>query len=92
MYRVFLIPTAESPKAELWLEAHDVHEAVGGDFWDFVDQENRVIRRLEKTRVKSFVVTPDRRKPRPLEHSVVQDPRWAVPSDNSNRALRVRDR
>jgi hypothetical protein len=78
MYRVFLIPTVESPKTELWLEAHDVHESVGGAFWDFVDRENRVIRRLEKTRVKSFVVTPDRRKPRPLEHSVMQDPRWGV--------------
>ena len=77
MYRVFLIPTDENPKSELWLDAHDVHEADEGTSWEFVDQENRVIRRLEKTRVKSFVVTPDRRKPRPLEHSVVQDPRWA---------------
>ena len=76
MYRVFLIPTDENPKSELWLDAHDVHETDAGTSWEFVDQENRVIRRLEKTRVKSFVVTPDRRKPRPLEHSVVQDPRW----------------
>ncbi len=76
MYRVFLIPTEENPKTELWLDAFDVHETEEGTFWDFVDQENRVVRRLEKARVKSFIVTPDRRKPRPLEHSVVQDPRW----------------
>lgn len=79
MYRVFLIPTEGNPRSELWLDAHDVHEGDGGTSWEFVDQENRVIRRLEKTRVKSFIVTPDRRKPRPLEHSVVQDPRWRVP-------------
>ena len=78
MYRVFLIPTEENLKTELWLDAHDVHETDGGDSWDFVDQENRLIRRLEKTRVKSFIVTPDRRKPRPLEHSVVKDPRWEI--------------
>jgi hypothetical protein len=79
MYRVFLIPTEENPKSELWLDAYDVHEGDGGTSWEFVDQENRVIRRLEKNRVKSFVVAPDRRKPRPLEHSVVHDPRWEVP-------------
>lgn len=78
MYRVFLIPSEESPKTELWLDAHEVHEAEGGTCWDFVDQENRLIRRLDKTRVKSFIVTPDRRKPRPLEHSVVPDPRWGA--------------
>jgi hypothetical protein len=43
-----------------------------------VDQEDRVIRRLEKTTVASFIVTPDRRKPRPLEHSVMTDSRWEV--------------
>lgn len=75
MYRVFLIPTDENPRTELWLEAHDVQETEG-TFWDFVDEERRVVRRLEKTRVKSFIVTPDRRKPRPLEHSVVKEPRW----------------
>jgi preprotein translocase subunit SecA len=74
-----LIPTEENSKSELWLDAHDVREGDSGTSWEFVDQENRVIRRLEKTRVRSFMVTPDRRKPRPLEHSVVQDPRWAVP-------------
>lgn len=78
MYRVFLIPTEENPKTELWLAASDVQESGGGTCWDFVDQEAKVIRRLEKARVKSFVVTPDRRKPRPLEHSVVQDPRWEI--------------
>jgi hypothetical protein len=78
MYRVFLIPTEESPQSELWLDAHDVHDAEEGTCWDFVDQANRVVRRLEKTRVRSFLVTPDRRKPRALEHSVVKDPRWEV--------------
>lgn len=78
MYRVFLVPTEESPKKELWLEAHEAHEAKDGDFWDFVDQENRLIRRLAKDTVQSFVVTPDRRKPRPLEHSALHDPRWEV--------------
>lgn len=78
MYRVFLIPTSESPQKELWLEAHDVNESEGGDSWEFVDHGNRVIRRLEKERVLSIVVAPDRRKPRPLEHSVVKDPRRDV--------------
>ena len=78
MYRVFLIPSEESPQTELWLDAFEVHESQAGTCWDFVDQENRLIRRLDKTRVKSFIVTPDRRKPRPLEHSVVQDPRWGA--------------
>lgn len=78
MYRVFLIPTEENPRTELWLDAHEVHETEEGTFWDFVDEESRIVRRLEKTRVKSFIVTPDRRKPRPLEHSVVKDSRWDV--------------
>jgi hypothetical protein len=79
MYRVFLIPTEENPRSELWLDAHEVREGYGGASWDFVDDENRLVRRLEKTRVKSFIETPDRRKPRPLEHSVVQEPRWELP-------------
>lgn len=81
MYRVFLIPTEESPRSELWLDAHDVREGDGGTSWEFVDQENRVIRRMEKTTVESFVVTPDRRKPRPLEHSAVKDYRWESSGD-----------
>ena len=76
MYRVFLVPTDESPKRELWLEADDVHEAEGGTFWYFVDLEKRVVRRLEKARVESFVNTPDRRKPRPLVRLVAPVPRW----------------
>lgn len=78
MYRVFLIPTSESPQKELWLDAHDVRESEGGDSWEFVDQGNRVIRRLEKERVLSIAVAADRRKPRPLEHSVGQDPRRGI--------------
>ena len=76
MYRVFLTPDDDSPGKELWLEAHDVHEPEGGAFWHFVDSENRVIRRLEKTRVESFVNTPDRRKARPLQRLTAPDPRW----------------
>ena len=76
MYRVFLIPTEDNPRKELWLEAHAVHEAEGGTFWHFVDEENRVIRRVEKSRVESFVITPDRRKPRGTESVVVQNNRW----------------
>lgn len=78
MYRVYLIPTVESPRTELWLDAHGVREGDAGTSWEFVDQEDRVIRRLEKTTVASFIVTPDRRKPRPLEHSVMTDSRWEV--------------
>ena len=78
MYRVFLIPSEESPRTELWLDAYEVHESEAGTCWDFVDQQNRLVRRLDKASVKSFIVAPDRRKPRPLEHSVVQDPRWGA--------------
>ena len=81
MYRVFLIPTEASPRSELWLDAHDVLEGDAGTSWEFVDQENRVIRRLEKTTVASFIVTPDRRKPRPLEHSALKDSRWDFRGD-----------
>ena len=73
MYRVFLVPTDELAPRELWLNAHTVLETDCGEFWDFVDEEDRVILRLAKTRVKSFEVTPDRRKPRPAPISVVED-------------------
>ena len=76
MYRVFLIPTEENPKKELWLEAHAVYEAEGGTFWHFVDADNRVIRRVEKSRVESFITTPDRRKPRGTEGLVAQNSDW----------------
>ena len=78
MYRVMLIPTQENPKKELWLEAHDVHENQDGVHWDFVDQEDRVIRRLEKTRVISFTTAVDRRKSRPLERLAVEIARWEL--------------
>ena len=78
MYRVILIPTQENPKKELWLEAHDVHESQDGVHWDFVDQNDHLIRRLEKTRVISFVTAVDRRKSRPLERLAVEAARWEL--------------
>ena len=79
MYRVMLIPTQENPKKELWLEAHDVHETPDGVNWDFVDQEDRLIRRLEKSRVMSFTTAVDRRKSRPLERLAIDAARWDLP-------------
>ena len=73
MYRVFLIPTEENPKKEMWLEAHAVLDAEGGTCWHFVDADNRVIRRVEKSRVESFMTTPDRRKPRDAESLVAHN-------------------
>ncbi len=67
MFRVFLIPTDEFSHKELWLDAHAVHEADGGEFWDFVDRDDHVIRRIAKCSVRAFEVAPDRRKPRPVE-------------------------
>lgn len=61
MYRVVLIPTEESPKKEVWLEADDVHETEGA-FWDFVDREDHLILRLEKSGVTAIEITTDRRK------------------------------
>ena len=73
MYRVFLVPTGEFARKELWLNAHAVLETDCGEFWDFVDGEDHLIRRLAKTSVKSFEVTPDRRKPRIVQESVLTD-------------------
>jgi hypothetical protein len=73
MYRVFLVPTDEFAPRELWLNAHRVLETECGEFWDFVDGEGRLVRRLARTRVKSFEITPDRRKPRPLQVSILED-------------------
>jgi hypothetical protein len=73
MYRVFLVPTDEFAPRELWLNAHAVLETDCGEFWDFVDGENRLVRRLAKTSVKSFEITPDRRKPRPVQVSILED-------------------
>jgi hypothetical protein len=73
MYRVFLVPTDEFAPRELWLNAHSVLETDCGEFWDFVDGTTRLVRRLAKTRVKSFEITPDRRKPRPVQDSILED-------------------
>ena len=73
MYRVFLVPTNEFAPRELWLNAHTVLESDCGEFWDFVDGEDRLLLRLAKTRVKSFEITPDRRKPRPVQASILED-------------------
>ena len=73
MFRVFLVPTDEFAPREMWLNAHTVLETDCGEFWDFVDGKNRLIVRLAKARVKSFEVTPDRRKPRPVPVSVLED-------------------
>ena len=73
MYRVFLVPTDEFAPRELWLNAHTVLETDCGEFWDFVDGEDRLVHRLAKTSVKSFEVTPDRRKPRPVQVSILED-------------------
>ena len=73
MYRVFLVPTSEFAPKELWLDAHAAVETEGGEFWDFVDPDDHLIRRLAKSGVKSFEVTPDRRKPRPVQESVLSD-------------------
>ena len=73
MYRVILVPNDEFAQRELWLNAHTVLETDCGEFWDFVDGENRLVRRLPKTRVRSFEVTPDRRKPRPVQVSILED-------------------
>jgi hypothetical protein len=73
MYRVFLVPTDEFAQKELWINARTVLETDCGEFWDFVDQEDRIVRRVAKARVKSFEVTPDRRKPRPVQESILAD-------------------
>lgn len=73
MYRVFLVPTEEFAPRELWLNAAAVLETDCGEFWDFVDGEDRLVRRLAKTSVKSFEITPDRRKPRPVQVSILED-------------------
>ena len=73
MYRVFLVPTHEFAQKELWLNALRVFETDCGEFWDFVDGEDRLIRRLAKTSVRSFEVTPDRRKPRVMQESILAD-------------------
>ena len=73
MYRVILIPTDEFAQREYWINAQAVLETDCGEFWDFVDGDGRLVRRLAKTRVRSFEVTPDRRKPRPVQVSILED-------------------
>ena len=73
MYRVILVPTDEFAQREYWLNAHAVLETDCGEFWDFVDGDGHLVRRLAKARVKSFEVTPDRRKPRPMQVSILED-------------------
>lgn len=85
MYRVFLVPTGEFAQKELWLNAHTVLETDCGEFWDFVDVDHRLVRRLAKTRVKSFEVTPDRRKPRPEQESILADILAGVGASSSHR-------
>lgn len=78
MFRVFLIPTDEFGKKEMWLNAHGVHETAGGEFWEFVDREGGLVQRLAKRSVKSFEVAADRRKSRPrLEQGSVTEDRLA---------------
>lgn len=72
MYRVILIPTEESPKQEIWLVAEAVHET-DDTFWDFVDQEDQVVLRLEKTGVVAIEITEDRRKPRYPQDYLLED-------------------
>lgn len=73
MYRVFLIPADEFAQKEVWLDAHTVLETDCGEFWDFLDGEGLVVRRLAKSSVRSFEVTPDRRKPRAAPESVPEE-------------------
>ena len=61
MYRVFLIPTEEFPRKELWIVAATVREAEDGEFWEFLDGDHRVTRRLPKIAVREFETAADRR-------------------------------
>jgi len=85
MYRIFLVPAEEFAPKELWLDAHRVLETDCGEFWDFVDQEGSLVRRLAKASVKSFEVTPDRRKPRVVQESVLEDILANVGASSSHR-------
>ena len=72
MYRIILIPTEESPKKEIWLAAEAVRET-DDTFWDFVDQEDHLIFRLEKSGVTAIEIADDRRKPRYSDDYLLQD-------------------
>jgi hypothetical protein len=84
MYRVILVPSEEFAQREYWINAHSVLETDCGEYWDFVDGGGRLIRRLAKTRVKSFEVTPDRRKPRPVQVSILEDILTGVGASSSH--------
>jgi len=56
MYRVFLVPTDELAPKEVWLNAQNVVDC--GEFWDFLEGTRHLVRRLAKTTVKSFEITP----------------------------------
>ena len=43
----------KKPQEGALAQAHEAHEAKEAEFWDFVDQENRLIRRLARTRPMS---------------------------------------
>jgi hypothetical protein len=72
MFRIFLIPTDEFPKKELWLEAIDVHDSNGSAFWSFVDRQNELVRRIEKSWVKAFEQAADRRKATRVELAALE--------------------
>ena len=61
MYRVFLIPTAELPRKEEWVDAHDVRESQDGDLWEFL-KEGALVGQISKARVEGYLVAEDRRK------------------------------
>ena len=61
MFRIFLNPTDEFPQREVWLEADAAYESED-HFWNFVDREDQLVRRIEKSWVKEFEVAADRRK------------------------------
>ena len=64
MYRVFLIPTDEEPRKEVWIEAVAVRESPSGQLWEFLAKEGHVVAFVTKALVSSFVQAVDRRKPR----------------------------
>ena len=72
MYRVMLVPTEESPKKEIWLAAETVYET-DERFWDFFDQDDHLILRLEKSGVVAIEIAEDRRKPRYASDFLIED-------------------
>ena len=87
MFRVFLIPTDEFGKKEMWLNAHGVHETDCGEFWEFLDQDGSVITRLAKAGVKGFEVATDRRKSVRAEISALEEVLSITIDDSSDAVL-----